>query len=1503
MTTKISSDNIQAATLATLGSGPTVTNVQITDSSYNVLDDTAVGTSGGYIKITGTNFASGCSVIINSTNATSVTFVSSTVLNVQVPAMAAGTYIVYVVNTDGGIAIRVNGLTYSGTPSWVTGSTLPQGSINSAINIQLSATSDSTITYALQAGSSLPTGLTLSSSGLLSGTITGLSAETTYNFTITATDVELQDSPRSFSITITVGDQYWNYVSTLLSASAPTIMPFNADASTNNFAVTINGDTKPNNLSPFTAGYSNFFNGSTDYLTYPYNAALLPGSGDFTVEAWSYVTSTTASGTLVGVWKGTAGEAWQIIANGNVVILGLNSTLSVNTPNGSAPINQWNHIAWVKSGSTNTVYINGVSVATLTAATINNSTDGVTIGTNIDAIGVTAWQYPGYISNLRIVKGVAVYTSNFTPSTIPLTAISGTSLLTCKSNSGFQDLSTNNLSPTRFGTLSISSFYPVSNPIGASTYFDGSGDSLSVPSNAAFAMGTGDFTVECWIYYIVGGSGGRFIVDSNNGGNLLFRYNVGTTLEFYANSSLKLSYAVSLANAWNHVAVTRSGSTYRLFLNGALVSTGSGAENISSTANFTIGSRSGNSSSDNFSGYISNLRVIKGTAVYTATFTPPIVPLTAITNTVLLTCQTNQPVNNNVFLDNSTNNFLVTKSGNATQGTFSPYGENWSNYFDGGTNRLTTGTSSLFNLAGANFTVECWVYMTSAPSVYNRLITIGPNAVQSSLSFGMTTGRVFDVGVPFSSGGSVNSGSTLIPLNTWTHLAFVLNGSTGTIFINGTQVGQTTGWSLTSSTTNYFYLGYDSTATVDGKFTGYISNVRLVVGTAVYTGAFTPSTTPLQPIANTRILTCQSPIIVDDSANKFALSITGSLPIQKFGPFAATTLPTPYYSNSFDGSTGKLIFSTSTAMYLDGQFTIECWVNWSGTTLSYQNFIGSNNTFTSNASFFRVWGSGFATLGSKVGIGNPTHDGASSVYSTTSLQPNIWYHVAATRDSSNIIRVFVNGVLERTGSTDTSVYDFGQGGTCIGNSPWNGAQGWFKGAISNLRVLKGTCLYTTTFTPPTSTLTSISNTSLLTCQSSTLIDNSTNNFTITSTGSAFPAMISPFTLTYSTKQSYTPSVYGGSMYFDGTGDYLTTQSSPLLSLGSDNFTMEFWFYASPKVTQYPILISNGNFGAGKWQLTDRHQNYPTKICFGAYNALNAPNFLESVTTVSIGNWYHVAITRVGSTFTMYVNGIAEDTGTYASAIDSGTQTVYVGQDQGQTVTLYAGYISDVRVTKGQSLYNANFVPSNKPLTAVQNSVLLLNGASAGIYDSSEMNNFETVGDAKLSTQVVKYGNTSMYFDGTGDNVTARNTIPIGSGNFTVEFWVYPLSNSNTSFPGMFDCRNAGSDTNGFGLYYNGGSTFVLRIGGDNFASSQTVALNQWSHVALCRVGTTMTCYINGISRISTTSSADFNRTVHYVGSTFDNYGLQGYIQDVRITRGVARYTANFTPPDTAFQRK
>ena len=200
MTTQISRDNIQAATLGGFG-GPKISSVQVTNSSYSTLNATAVDTAGGFIRITGSGFTTGCQVLVNTTPATSTTFISSTEVRAQVPATAAGTYVVYLVNSDGGVAIRVNGITFSALPAWVTASTLAPIDSNTPISVQLAA--NAATVYLLQNGSTLPSGLTLSSTGLLSGTTPVISNTTTFSFVVVAIDAELQDSPRTFSLSIT----------------------------------------------------------------------------------------------------------------------------------------------------------------------------------------------------------------------------------------------------------------------------------------------------------------------------------------------------------------------------------------------------------------------------------------------------------------------------------------------------------------------------------------------------------------------------------------------------------------------------------------------------------------------------------------------------------------------------------------------------------------------------------------------------------------------------------------------------------------------------------------------------------------------------------------------------------------------------------------------------------------------------------------------------------------------------------------------------------------------------------------------------------------------------------------------------------------------------------------------------------------------------------------------------------------------------------------------------
>ncbi len=181
---------------------PTINVISITDSSYNVLDDTAANTTGAFLRITGSNFQSGAIVMVGSTNtAISTTFVDSSTLRAQIPAIAAGTYPVYVVNTNGGTAIRINGLTTSPFPAWSTGATLSNQNANVSFSVALSANSDSNITYSNT--TSLPAGTTLAANGLFSGTVS-VGSQTTFTFDVRANDVENQDASRTFSLTVTV---------------------------------------------------------------------------------------------------------------------------------------------------------------------------------------------------------------------------------------------------------------------------------------------------------------------------------------------------------------------------------------------------------------------------------------------------------------------------------------------------------------------------------------------------------------------------------------------------------------------------------------------------------------------------------------------------------------------------------------------------------------------------------------------------------------------------------------------------------------------------------------------------------------------------------------------------------------------------------------------------------------------------------------------------------------------------------------------------------------------------------------------------------------------------------------------------------------------------------------------------------------------------------------------------------------------------------------------------
>lgn len=177
-------------------------------------DDTAANIAGGQtITLNGTGFQVGASVLIAGTVVGVVSFVSSTQLTFTSPALSAGSYVLYVINSDGGTAISIPGIQYSGVPAWSTSAgSLGSVGTSSSVSYTLAATGDAPITYSVFSGS-LPSGVSLNTtSGVISGTTPALGSITTYNFTIRATDAQLQDTDRAFSLTVspepTIGQSY-----------------------------------------------------------------------------------------------------------------------------------------------------------------------------------------------------------------------------------------------------------------------------------------------------------------------------------------------------------------------------------------------------------------------------------------------------------------------------------------------------------------------------------------------------------------------------------------------------------------------------------------------------------------------------------------------------------------------------------------------------------------------------------------------------------------------------------------------------------------------------------------------------------------------------------------------------------------------------------------------------------------------------------------------------------------------------------------------------------------------------------------------------------------------------------------------------------------------------------------------------------------------------------------------------------------------------------------------
>lgn len=615
----------------------------------------------------------------------------------------------------------------------------------------------------------------------------------------------------------------------------------------------------------------------------------------------------------------------------------------------------------------------------------------------------------------------------------------------------------------------------------------------------------------------------------------------------------------------------------------------------------------------------------------------------------------------------------------------------------------------------------------------------------------------------------------------------------------------------------------------------------------------------------------QNNTFVDSSANAITVTRTSAPTQGTFTPFSQTG-----WSGYFDGSTDYLNAAANAAFaFGTAAWTVEAWVY---VTTLQEIFVFDTRSSASTAG-----------IGCRIDVSGALYysGSANTSLTSTAITANTWNHVAWVYNGTTLTG-YINGV---SGGTATPSFNITQNNGVVGRAGY-AASGYMAGYISNLRVVKGTAVYTAAFTPSIIPLTAITNTSLLTLQSNYFKDNSSNNFSLTvngTTGTLQATAFSPFAplLPYST------STIGGSGYFNGTTDFLTTAANSALALGAGNWTIEFWMYKTISSNSY-IIVNGADWGLSTGvSLISYLGNFALNI--GGNQSL-------SIGVPLIAQWAHIAIVQNSTTVTLYQNGTS--LGTITSSVNLTDNIFKVGMT-GSWPPIN-GYISNLRVVKGTAVYTAAFTPPTVPLTAITNTSLLLSGTNSGIYDATSKNDISTISNAQASTVQSKFGGSSMLFNGTTDYLTAvdKPTLQLGTGDFTIEGWVYLTTGSTAR---GYLSKGPSAATTGWELRFNAANFLRFEWTASSLVGTTTIPTNTWTFVTVVRSGTAtgnVKLYVNG-ALYATSSVAvtdNFNQTdplrigIDRAGTAF----LPGYAEEIRITKGIARYTAAFTAPTAPF---
>ena len=637
------------------------------------------------------------------------------------------------------------------------------------------------------------------------------------------------------------GDQYYNSCSLLLHLNGTNGSTTFTDNSPSPKTVTSNNGAAISTAQSKFGGASAFFDGTDDLVTVSDNSGFDFGSGDFTIEYWEYRTDSSNNKTALarntsGRTPYMSGYAFSGVLYFYVSFDGSNWAFNLNQ--GDITLNAWNHFAITRQGNVFRTFKNGSQTSTTT-------TSG-TFPAGSAALEIGRWAanasvyYQGYIDELRITKGVARYTNNFTTSSVAFPNNASLTQYATKYvgligglNDRSVDYGIEKLSDT---SLKVVKMTQTTSPLVGSGSLSGSVDRVYV--NVL------DYTkVSVTSSYSLLSKTASYALNASGGGSTL---RTGSRYPITASRAITASYALNGGTAlvnqtMNYVSGSNlyvlsrsvvSPSDVLLSVNGIIQTPITdytvSASRVTFTESYPSGSKinarylvtATNSSDVN----LANI-VLTGTTTGDAYY-PQVSALLHFDGTNGSTTIT----------DNSKNNLTVTATNGAFISTVQSKFGGASVFLDGTNDYLVSQTTPMLTFGTNDLTVELWIYQTvSSVSAYKALVG---DDVYSSVGGWILYSYNNQLNL-WKGGTEIISPSGTLTLNSWNHIVWTRASGNNRIFINGTQVGSTV-----SDSTNYvssvIYIGASKTNTLN--FAGYIDELRITNGYARYTSNFTPPT-------------------------------------------------------------------------------------------------------------------------------------------------------------------------------------------------------------------------------------------------------------------------------------------------------------------------------------------------------------------------------------------------------------------------------------------------------------------------------------------------------------------------------------------------------------------------------------------------------------------------------------------------------------------------------------